>query len=54
MLGEEQITMIVQIVLIISAINWGLVAYNGTDLVKTVSPLMGAHKGLNLKPSVSG
>tara|TARA_B110000008_G_scaffold218737_1_gene218514 strand:+ start:222 stop:413 length:192 start_codon:yes stop_codon:yes gene_type:complete len=25
-----------------------------TDLVKTVSPLMVAQKGLNLKPSVSG
>lgn len=35
-INEKQIMMVVQIVLVISAVNWGLVAYNGMDLVKQV------------------
>lgn len=30
---EKQILLIVQVLLIAGAINWGLVAYNGTDVV---------------------
>lgn len=34
MFSNQTITLIVQAVLIIAALNWGLVAYNGMDLVK--------------------
>lgn len=33
MFTKENFDMLVHIVLIAAAINWGLVAYNGTDLV---------------------
>lgn len=28
----------INIILIVAALNWGLVAYNGTDLVSVVTP----------------
>ncbi len=34
MLNMKYITLIVQLLLVAGAYNWGLVAYNGTDLVK--------------------
>jgi uncharacterized membrane protein YuzA (DUF378 family) len=34
MFSEQNITLVVQAVLILAALNWGLVAYNGMDLVK--------------------
>lgn len=34
MLDEKVLFLVTQIILIVSAINWGLVAYNGTDLVR--------------------
>ncbi len=33
MIDEKTLLLITQIVLVVAAINWGLVAYNGTDLV---------------------
>lgn len=30
----DTLNLVVKIVLIVAALNWGLVAYNGTDLVK--------------------
>jgi uncharacterized membrane protein YuzA (DUF378 family) len=37
MLSQQNITILVQIILIIAAINWGVVAYNNTDIVKLVT-----------------
>jgi uncharacterized membrane protein YuzA (DUF378 family) len=37
MLDKKSIVLVVQLLLIAGALNWGLVAYNGTDLVKQVS-----------------
>jgi uncharacterized membrane protein YuzA (DUF378 family) len=37
MFDNKMIAMAIQIVLIIAALNWGLVAFNGTDLVKMVT-----------------
>jgi uncharacterized membrane protein YuzA (DUF378 family) len=31
---QKTIILLVQILLIVGAINWGLVTYNGTDIVK--------------------
>jgi uncharacterized membrane protein YuzA (DUF378 family) len=30
----DNLDLVIKIVLIVAALNWGLVAYNGTDLVK--------------------
>lgn len=37
MFDEKNLLLAVQIILIIGAVNWGLVAYNGTDLVRQVT-----------------
>ncbi len=37
MLTQQHVQFIVQIVLIVAALNWGLVAYNNTDLVRIVT-----------------
>ena len=37
MFDKKTVAMLIQVVLIIAALNWGLVAYNGTDLVKIVT-----------------
>ena len=34
MIADKYILLAVQIILIVGAINWGVVAYNGMDLVK--------------------
>ena len=37
MFDMKMFAMLIQVILIIAALNWGLVAYNGTDLVKMVT-----------------
>lgn len=37
MFDHKMIAMIVQAILIVAAINWAAVAYNGTDLVRMVT-----------------
>ena len=37
MFDEKILLQAVQIILIVGAINWGLVAYNGTDLVEQIT-----------------
>lgn len=37
----EYIKVLVKVLIIAGAINWGLVAYNGTDLVKKVAAMTG-------------
>lgn len=37
MFNEKTLLLAVQVILIVGAINWGLVAYNGTDLVEQVT-----------------
>jgi uncharacterized membrane protein YuzA (DUF378 family) len=37
MFSEQTLALLVQAVLIAAALNWGLVAYNGTDLVQIVT-----------------
>jgi uncharacterized membrane protein YuzA (DUF378 family) len=37
MFDSKMFAMLIQVILIIAALNWGLVAYNGTDLVKIVT-----------------
>lgn len=34
---QKMIILLVQVLLIAGAVNWGLVAYNGTDAVKMVT-----------------
>jgi uncharacterized membrane protein YuzA (DUF378 family) len=34
------LNLVIKIVLIVAALNWGLVAYNGTDLVKLILNLV--------------
>lgn len=34
MFTQANLNLLIQVVLIAAALNWGLVAYNGTDLVK--------------------
>jgi uncharacterized membrane protein YuzA (DUF378 family) len=36
MIDQKNIVLIVQIIVAIGALNWGLVAFNGTDLVKAL------------------
>jgi uncharacterized membrane protein YuzA (DUF378 family) len=37
----EYVKLIVQLLIIIGAINWGLIAYNGTDLVTMLASTVG-------------
>ncbi len=37
MFDAKTVRIIVHAILIVSALNWGLVAYNGTDLVKVIT-----------------
>jgi uncharacterized membrane protein YuzA (DUF378 family) len=37
MFNQQIIDMIVQVILIIAALNWGLVAYNGMDAVQMIT-----------------
>lgn len=37
MIDQKTVALLLQIVLIVAAVNWGLVAYNGTDLVRIVA-----------------
>lgn len=37
MFTQQNLTLLVQIILIVAAINWALVAYNNTDLVRIVT-----------------
>lgn len=37
MFDQKTLLLTVQVILIVGAINWGLVAYNGTDLVKQIT-----------------
>lgn len=37
MFTQQNISLLVQLVLIVSALNWALVSYNNTDLVRIVS-----------------
>jgi uncharacterized membrane protein YuzA (DUF378 family) len=37
----EYVKMIVKLLIIVGAINWGLVAYNGTDLVTMLASTTG-------------
>jgi uncharacterized membrane protein YuzA (DUF378 family) len=39
--SAKYLAIFVQAVLIIAALNWGLVAYNGTDLVQLASAHLG-------------
>jgi uncharacterized membrane protein YuzA (DUF378 family) len=52
MVDQKIITLVVQIVLILAAVNWGAVAYNGMDLVKMVS--MGFDKYVKIVVGVVG
>lgn len=37
MFSQQNITILVQVILILAALNWALVAYNKTDLVQIVT-----------------
>jgi uncharacterized membrane protein YuzA (DUF378 family) len=52
MVDQKTITLVVQIVLILAAVNWGVVAYNGMDLVRMVS--MGFDKHVKIIVGVVG
>lgn len=38
---ENPLDKLVQLLLIVGAINWGLLAYNGTDIVRLLSNIVG-------------
>lgn len=37
MFDKNTLSMLIQVILIVAALNWGLVAFNGTDLVKMIT-----------------
>ena len=53
-MDQKTLVLIVQIILIVGAVNWGLVAYNGTDLVKTLVGSGNAEKYVKMAVGVAG
>ncbi|NBO99314.1 MAG: DUF378 domain-containing protein [Proteobacteria bacterium] len=54
MIDAKTIAILVQVLLIAGAINWGLVAYNGTDAVKLVTGGGQIEKIVKLAVAVAG
>lgn len=54
MFDAKSLAILVQLLLIAGALNWGLVAYNGTDLVKKVTNGGKIEKGVKLAVAAAG
>lgn len=53
-MDQKTLVLIVQIILIVGAVNWGLVAFNGTDLVKSLVGSGNAEKYVKMAVGVAG
>jgi len=54
MIDQPTLLLIVQVILIVAAINWGLVALNGTDLVKLITGGGDADKYVKIAVGAAG
>jgi uncharacterized membrane protein YuzA (DUF378 family) len=53
-MDQKTLVLIIQVILIVGAVNWGLVAYNGTDLVKTLVGSGNAEKYVKMAVGLAG